>query len=122
MTTQFTRYFYRPVYAAIGSALLMFSYSEKASADAFTNKDLLALPELQRKGYIDGVISTLWQVAALENLETGQCVVDWYYGEKIKERNWLIMRSLEKYPDYRPENILIALTERACGSYLRREG
>lgn len=93
----------------------------QVSAQAFTNADFLKMPEIQQKGYLDGAVQTLYQMAAQKNVEAGQCVHDWYYGGKRAERNWLILRSMEKYPDNFPAAIIAALTERACGRYIRRE-
>lgn len=106
---------------AVLGLLILALYPAQASAQAFTNKDFLELPEIQQKGFIDGAMQTLYQMAAQESIETGQCVHDWYYGDKRTKRNWLILRSMEKYPDNRPPAILAALTERACGRYIRRE-
>ncbi len=122
MTTQFTRFslhLHRPVYAAIGAAL--FAFGTEASSQAFKSKDFLEMPEMQQKGYIDGAVSTLYQMAAQESIQTGQCVHDWYYGDKTSERNWLILDTMQKNPDYRPSVIIAALAESVCGRFVRRE-
>ncbi len=106
--------------AGILGVLLVF-LTHQSHATNFTNKDFLTMPKLQQKGFLDGVINTLWQVAAQNDSDTGQCIVDWYFGEETAQRNGLIFKSMNQYPTYTPSAIVIALTERECGSYIRRE-
>lgn len=108
------------VAGAIAASALLYPQKSGAQSQAFTNKDFLQLPEMQQKGFIDGAVSTLYQMAAQESAEIGQCVYDWYYGDKRAERNGLILRSMEQYPDNLPSVIIVALTENACGRYVRR--
>ena len=77
------------------------------------------MPELQQKGFLDGAMHTLWQVAAQKDTDIGQCVYDWYYADEQAKTNGLIFKSMEQYPNERPTVILMALTERACGRYIR---
>lgn len=83
----------------------------------FTNKDFLKLPEAHQKFWIQGAMRALGAVVSAKDAEQGKCVTDWYFGNKHAERNGLIWKGMEKYPDYSPDVIFIFLTERACGKY-----
>jgi len=104
---------------AIAAVSLMLFYPQEIHAKGFTNQDFLIMPELQQKGFLDGTIHTLWQVAAQKDADIGQCVYDWYYEGEQAKTNGLIFKSMEQYPNERPTVILMALTERACGRYIR---
>lgn len=100
--------------------VLAVTWAQPVQAQAFTSADFLKLPEMQQKGFLDGAVSTLYQMAAQSSKETGQCVHDWYYGDKTAERNWLILDTMKKNPDYRPAVIITALAESVCGRFVRR--
>jgi len=97
--------------------LLSVSYSS-AQGQGFTNADFMALPATQQKGFLDGIMHTLWQVAAQKDTTTGQCVFDWYYKD-VHKKNSLILASMEKYRDYSLAPVIIGLTEIECGKYVR---
>ena len=100
---------------------LITSYPQNVRADIFKNSDFLEMQEERQKFWLTGALETLVHVAAFKNKDLGQCVNDWYFSEKMAERNWLIMESIKKYPDHTPSAILVALTQRACGEYLNAE-
>ena len=81
------------------------------------SKDFLQMEDVKKKFWIDGAISALGHVAAAKNKEQGSCVYDWYFSDKIADRNGLILASMKKYPDSAPTAVLLALTERECGIY-----
>ena len=101
--------------------LFLALYPQQASADGFNNRDFLQMQPEQQKFWLSGAIDTLVHVAAFKDKQIGQCVTDWYFGEKTAERNWLILESFKKYPDHTPTVVLLALTQKACGKYLEVE-
>lgn len=97
--------------------LLLAGIVNMAQAGGFTNKDFLTLPEAHQKFWIQGAMYTLIHVAAAKDPKTGQCVSDWYFGDKRAERNGLILASMKKYPESYPSAVFLGLTERTCGNY-----
>ena len=101
--------------------MLLFANVSFASGDdadnSFTAKDFLQLSDEQKKFWIEGAVDAYGQVAAAKSNDLGKCVLQWYYGDKIAERNSLILASMKKYPDIIPSAIMLALTERACGTF-----
>ena len=83
----------------------------------FTNREFLLLDEAHQKFWIQGAMYALLHVAAAKKKQSGQCIADWYFGDKRADRNGLILASMEKYPNSYPSAVFIALTERACGIY-----
>jgi hypothetical protein len=85
-------------------------------AEGFKNKNFLKLENNEKKFWLTGSIEALTHVAAAKNKKTGWCVHDWYYTDTAV-KNGIILGSIEKYPDSTPSAVLLALTERECGTY-----
>ena len=85
-------------------------------AEGFKNKDFLKLENSEQKYWLTGAIGALFHVAAAKSEKQGQCVYDWYYTDTAK-KNGIILGSMGKYPDSTPSAVLLALTERQCGTY-----
>lgn len=92
-------------------------YPQNVWAEGFSSREFLEMQPENQKFWLSGAIDTLGHIAAFKGKVVGQCVIDWYFGEKVGERNWLILESMKKYPEQTPTVILVALTERACGKY-----
>jgi len=109
-----------PPFCLICALLLGYQQAAVASSTTvkkgFWNKDFLMLTKEQKKFWITGAIEALTYVAAAKKEKQGQCVYDWYYTDTSK-KNGLILGSIEKYPNSTPSAVLLALTERECGTY-----
>jgi len=92
-------------------------YPQEALSKGFENRHFLEMGDTQKKFWLDGAITALSHVAASRDKKAGECVYNWYFGDKIADRNGLIIASMKKYPDIRPTAVLMALTERECGTY-----
>ena len=89
-----------------------------AQAESFTNKDFLKLTDDQKSHYIFAMTDTLGFVAAYKNKEIGRCVWEWY-SKSVAKANGEIITYIEEYPEKSPSMIVIALTEKECGNYVR---
>lgn len=98
--------------------IISMAYPQFLQAEGFKNRDFLKLNKVQQKAWIGGTVETLWQVAAQKDKSIAQCISDWYYSD-TRKRNGLILASAERYPANTPTVILMALTERKCGKYIR---
>ncbi len=58
-------------------------------------------------------------VAAQNPGSQAQCVNDWYLSAKstMDERNKYIRRTLERFPTHHPAGVMMAIIEKACGSF-----
>ena len=94
-------------------------YPQISEAKNFDSKDFLAMPDVQKKFWLSGAISTLSHVAAYKSKSHGKCVYDWYFKDTANQ-NGLILASMAKYSTHTPTTILIALTKRVCGDFLEK--
>lgn len=85
--------------------------------EGFRSKHFLELPEAHQKFWLHGAMNAFSHMAAAKNQQLGKCVHDWYFSDKIGERNWLILESMKKYKNATPTAVLLALTENICGEY-----
>lgn len=83
------------------------------SADRFTNADVMAQTERDRRMWINGLVVGLSNGVALRDDEAGACVVRWYFdgGDTVYAQ---ILGGMEQYPDAQPAVIVIAFARRAC--------
>lgn len=93
---------------------------ETWASDAFTNKDFLAMPDVQKKFWLSGAITTLGHVALVKDKKTSQCVYDWYFADAAK-KNGRILAAMQKYPDYTPSSLIIVMLEKACGKFVQKD-
>jgi hypothetical protein len=98
------------------TALIFIGLNTPVWAEGFNNKDFLKLENEQKKFWLLGAIESLTYVAAAKSTKQGQCVHDWYHTDNPKKVG-LIIASMEKYPDVTPGAIILALSERVCGTY-----
>lgn len=108
------------VSASLALAFTAF-HPQEVLAEGFNNRAFLLMPQEHQKYWLNGAIDSLAHVAAFKKKDIGQCVIDWYFGDKHAQRNGLIFASMERYPDHTPIVVLVALTQRACGTYLKVE-
>lgn len=94
----------------------MVIYPQEGDTEGFKNEDFLELNNDQKKFWLTGAIEALVHVAAAKSEEQGKCVYDWYYTD-TPQKNGLIIVSMETYPDSTPGAVILALTERGCGTY-----
>ena len=106
----------------IGTVCLGFSviYPQEVLAEGLKNEGFLKLSSEQKKYWLYSAIDTLGFVAAYKDKQKGQCVWEWY-GKDIAKKNGLIEAYMAKNPEKSPSAILIGLTEKACGSYVREK-
>lgn len=93
-------------------------YPQELMAEGFNNSDFLLLKDEEKKLWLLSSIDTLGFVAGYKDTEQGRCVWEWYYKD-VSNKNGLILAYMGENPDKSPSAILIALTESACGVYVR---
>jgi hypothetical protein len=96
------------------------TFIQQSYAQGIKNSDFLELPPEEQKFFLSGAIDTLGHVAFQRNEAKGKCIFDWYFNKvDNSKQNGVIFASFKKYPEYTPSSILIALTEKQCGRYVR---
>jgi len=83
------------------------------SADRFTNRDLMAQPERERRVWLEGlIVGVVYGIGLLDN-DAGECMASWYSND-ADQIYANIIASMEHYPDHQPSIIVLALARRAC--------
>lgn len=75
------------------------------------------MEDVKKKFWLHGAISALSHAASIKNIEEAKCIDEWYFNDKIAEKNGLIIASMEQYPEHAPSTILLALIELDCDVY-----
>ena len=87
------------------------------SADRFTNSDLMAQPERERRIWLNALMVGATSVTGMHDIQAARCVARWYFedeGELYRQ----ILGSMEAYPDRRPAEVIFALARRECPSFI----
>jgi hypothetical protein len=87
------------------------------NADHFTNRDLMAQPERDRRIWLNALMVGATSVTGMHDVEAARCVARWYFeddGELYRQ----ILGSMEAYPDNRPAEVIFALARRACPAFV----
>lgn len=106
--------------AAKAAALVLLSFPQLAAADTFTSADVLAWPEASQNSFFQSSI-TMTNIVAMQ---TGRydgivtCINEWYSTAELQaQRHDHIREVLADYPDNHPQGIILAVIEKACGSF-----
>lgn len=90
---------------------------EEKAADRFTNADLLAQAERDRRIFLGALIVGTSTTASLHDVETGRCIARWYFeNEDTVYAN--IIRSMREFPEHRPVEVVFTLIQRECPELL----
>lgn len=96
--------------------LIMFSIAV-AQADSLTGSKFLKLSKDQRNWWYSGAYMAIGHLVYLHDKKKAQCVWNWLLVEPARKQS-ILKKSLKKYPEQSPTNIVIALLERDCGALL----
>ena len=101
------------------SVLLILAFSAGAHAEKFTAADFLAWSEASQNSYIQTSITMAAFVGAQNPGERAKCLGDWYLDNPTTQarRNAELRTALRKFPTYHPTSVILAVIEKACGSF-----
>ena len=88
------------------------------SADRFTNRELMAQPERERQVWLSALTQGLATGVASLDSEAGACLSRWYFGDEAQAYA-NVVSNMERYPDYHPAVVVMALARRECPSLNR---
>lgn len=88
-----------------------------ASSDGFRSRNFLEMDSIKKKFWPHGSIMSYANIAAARDKDKGKCVYNWYFSDKIAERNGVILASMKNYPQVTPSAVILALLENACGEF-----
>ena len=104
---------------AILAAIFLTTYPQTASATGLTNAQVLQWTESNQDSYFQISITMAVFIASQNAGGRAECLNDWYYrsAEVTGQRNGQLRGTLAQYPDYHPSGTILAVLEKACGSF-----
>ena len=100
-------------------ALFVGLYPQTSAAENFTSEKLLAYEKEAQKNFIEISITMAATVATQANPKVARCINDWYFKDKPRQpqRNEHIVSVMRQYPGYHPSGVILAVLQKACGSF-----
>lgn len=84
--------------------------------DGFKSSKFLTYPAESQKGYISTAVMMAGSIAAQNKQEQARCIDDW--AMKNRDGGYRpVIDAMQKYPDYHPAGVIIAVLQKACGSF-----
>lgn len=105
--------------AAIALALGLGMAGAGAKAETFTSAEFLTQNEAAQTSFIEISITMAATVATQANPAIARCIDEWYFEDKPRQeqRNRHIVSVMRQYPDYHPSGVILAVIQKACGSF-----
>jgi hypothetical protein len=88
-----------------------------AADDMFTSKEFLKLNEETQAFYMRTSIGMLSLVVGQTNQTDGKCIENWYFVDE-KKANAYIADTMQRFPDYHPRGVILAVAEKKCGKFI----
>jgi hypothetical protein len=83
-------------------------------------KEFLSSERSLQDGFIGNAVLMIGVVAAQTDPKIADCINDWYLGAKdTTSKNLNIITTMKKHSSYRPETVILAVVEKACGEFRR---
>ena len=100
------------------SASLMI-YPQNSMADGFSGATFAAWSQVSQDSYIQSSVLMAGVIGSQVKPEISRCIDVWYFEtEAIKaERNEMIRDTIAGFADHHPSGVILALIQRACGSF-----
>lgn len=89
----------------------------EVQAEGLTSKEFLEFSAAEQHWWFAGAVESIAHMVYLHDEERAQCVWLWLPTD-MKAKKALVIENFEKYPDYAPTSILLALLKRDCGPLL----
>ena len=96
----------------------IFPLTAQSEDEGFRSKHFLEMPDVHKKFWLTGAMESLAYAAASKSEDKGRCVYNWYFSERLAERNSLILATMEHYSHATPSAVLVALIKEDCGDFL----
>lgn len=103
--------------AAIAVAILIASYPQTSFADGFTAAEFLDWPAANQKLFIETSVLMSAVIASQNNQDVSRCVSAWHVREKPSAFS-PIMKALRENRSFHPQAVILAVLQKACGSFV----
>ena len=105
--------------AAIAVALVAISCPQKLHAEQFKSSDFLTWGRDNRSWYLEVSVTMAASVASQNVKGQSACIYEWYFrnGEVNPRREKQIFDAMRSNPQYHPHAVILAVLQKACGSF-----
>lgn len=105
--------------ASLIALLPIQGYAQSEPSNQMT--EFLAFDREGRNGFISTSVMMLGVIASQTQPQIARCVDSWYgANNQVREsRNAEIIEVMERFPDYLPSAVVLAVVERECGNFQR---
>tara|TARA_R110002110_G_scaffold415618_1_gene652477 strand:- start:9184 stop:9531 length:348 start_codon:yes stop_codon:yes gene_type:complete len=107
--------------AAIALSVMATTYPQISVAENFTAAKLLKQSEQGQRNFIEISISMAGSIATQADPKIARCLDNWYFKDASRrgQRKSDILRVMRKYPNHHPSGLILAVIQKACGSFKR---
>ena len=78
----------------------------------FLNEDLMDLPQREQQAWLHGAMTSMAQVLASKDPETGKCIMEWYF--EVGDGAQSIPMWIARYPEKPVSSTIVAVASKAC--------
>lgn len=99
---------------AISALAIASAYPQNSIAETFTSREFLTWSREGQASYLHTAIGMAGLIAKRYEPTKGKCIDDWYFGEVPRSHDH-IQTVMQKYPNYHPLGVVLAVLEKQCG-------
>lgn len=92
-----------------------------AHAGEFTSAEFVKWERAAQQNYFRIAIGMAAAISRANDGTHGACIEDWYLKNREKAESRLL-GVMNKYPAYHPRGVILAVLEKACGSFTYKVG
>ena len=103
---------------AIISALIFFATIQinSAQAETFKSEVFLTWPRHSQELYIHTSVAMAGLIAGKNDEAHAVCLEDWYFDDE-KRSNDFIIETMQRFPEYHPRGVIVAVLQKQCGTF-----
>ena len=101
---------------AICVAMSPMFYPQISSAGIFKSGEVLEWPRDSQSFYYRTSVAMAGLIAARNSKDHSNCVDQWYFLD-TKKADEAITEMMRETPDYHPQAVILAMLQKACGSF-----
>lgn len=94
-------------------------YPQNSMAEGFSGAAFAAWSQVSQDSYIQSSVMMAGVIGTQVKPEISRCIDAWYFEtEGVKAaRNQMIRNAIIEFADHHPSGVILALIQRACGSF-----
>lgn len=101
---------------ALASLSTIVCIGAAAAEEGFKSSKFLTYPAESQKGYIGASVMMAGSIAAQNKVEQARCIDEW--AAKHDPTGFRpVTEAMQKFPDYHPAGVILAVLQKACGSF-----